>query len=293
VKIVPQQTRKISRTVQTNLISLENILINKLLPIYIKMSRFGLPAEIFQNNEKLAFTLHGILRKKVQESYIIGLAAVEEIINKKIPNFELFLSITDVNYIADITRTEMIPQFWVAVNKLLQRENTIRQKKITLIEKNEFNVKAAITKFAAFVIYTAYNSAVDSKLNNILPGRTQSRTAATGINSIPFGMKIKGTITKSKTASSFTDFDPFAPDESIDDVFGDSLVLDALQEMIDNMMEMFLTKEDQDVDPAYCEPLNRAVFGIDDSDKPDPPLHPNCRCILVPVEKKVSEFFAS
>jgi hypothetical protein len=168
----------------------------------------------------------------------------------------------------------MLPDFWIVINKLLQREETIRQQKITLTREKEFDIKAALTKFAANVVYVGYNSAVDSKLNNILPGRTQSRTASRATDFNP-------------------EFDPFAPDKSIDDAFGDLSVLDNLQTMIDNMQEMFLTKEDQDVDPAICEPLNRAVFGIDDGDKPDPPLHPNCRCILVPVEAKVSEFFSS
>jgi len=254
------------------------------------MSRFGLPAEIFQTNDKLNFTINGIIRKKVQQSYIIGLDAVEEIIKKKIPNFELFLSLTDSQKIADMAKA-MLPQFWIAVNKLLQRLNVIRQEPITLLRKNELDTKAAITKFAAFVIYTAYNSAIDSKLNNILPS-----TLRGGSRSASAVLKIKSK-SKTRSASRATDFnpefDPFAPDKSIDDAFGELSVLDELQTMLDNMMEMFLTKEDQDVDPVICEPLNRAVFGIDDAAKPDPPLHPNCRCILVPVQSKVSEFFAS
>jgi len=240
------------------------------------MSRFGLPAEIFQNNDKLKFTIYGIHRKKVNDAYMVGLAAVEEIIRKKIPNFELFPSVTDIETIADLTSI-LIPKFWITVTDLLSRENQIRQQNITNEDKKQKDSKAALTRFSAFLIYTAYNKAVNSKLNNILPGRTLSSVTSNA----------------TRAGSSFTDFDPFAPDQSIDDAFGSLSVLDDLQTMLDNMQEMFLTKEDQDVDPAICEPLNRAVFGIDDGDKPDPPLHPNCRCILVPVEAKVSEFFAS
>jgi len=230
------------------------------------MIRFGLPAESFQVNEKIQFSIYGIIRKKVQESYIVGLQAVEDLIKKRIPVFELFLSVTDIQTIKDITKS-MVDQFWIASSKILQRENEIRQQKITLEDKQKLNKDAAIVKLSSFIIYASYNKAVDQKPNNILPANTNTRSA-----------------------SIFTDFDPLT--NTVDEGFGDLSILDDLQTLLDEMMEMFLTKEDQDVDPAYCEPLNRAVFPIDDPDKPDPPLHPHCRCILVPVKKEVSAFFA-
>lgn len=235
------------------------------------MSRFGLPAETFQINDKLNFTLNGIIRKKVQQAYETGLNSVEEIIRKRIPTFELFMSGVDIDNIMNIAKS-MLPEFWITMTKLLQRKREVKQQDITLKKKNEFDIDAAITKLASFIIYTSYNFAIDSKLKNIMPGQRQASS----------------TLTRS---AAITD-DILTPDD-IDEAFGEISILDSLQEMLNNMQEMFLTKEDQDVDLKICEPLNRSVYGIDDANKPDPPLHPYCRCILVPVEKEVSSFFAS
>ena len=235
------------------------------------MIRFGLPAESFQTNAKLQYSIYGLIRKKVQQGYEIGLEAVESNIKKRIPTFELFMSGNDITQIQDLT-TPMINSFWLSVTKILQRESRIRQQKITLEDKKSLNSDAAILKFSSFVVYSGYNTAIDRKPNNILP--------------LPLH-----TGQGERAASTFTDFNPLT--DTVDEAFGELSILDNLQTVLDNMQEMFLTKEDQDVDPAMCEPLNRAVFGIDDADKPEPPLHPNCRCILVPVEAKVSEFFAS
>jgi hypothetical protein len=261
---------QLSRSIQSNLVTLEDQLAALLTPFIDKMIRFGLPAESFQLNEKIQFSIYGIIRKKVQEAYIIGLDAVEELIKKRIPTFELFMSVNDIQTIKDITATA-VQSFWVSTTKLLDRENQRRQKKITNEDKKSFDKEAAIKTYSAFVIYLSYNNAIDSKLTNILP------------------LPKKGGEGE-RSASIFTDFDPLT--NTVDEGFGELSILDNLQELLDEMMEMFLTKEDQDVDPAYCEPLNRAVFPIDDPDKPDPPLHPNCRCILVPVKKEVSAFFA-
>jgi hypothetical protein len=269
----PVQT---SRLIQSQLVTLENELADKLQPFINIMIRFGLPAESFQINNKLQFSIYGIIRKYTQDSYLVGLTAVENLIKKRIPAFELFMSGTDIQTIKDLSK-EMIDSFWITVTKLLQRENQIRQQKITLETKKGFDKLAAIVKISSFVIYSGYNAAIDSKLKNILPSPpTATRAGST-----------------TRTGSSFTDFDPLTDSSTIDEPFGELSILDNLQELLDEMMEMFLTKEDQDVDPAICEPLNRAVFKIDEPDKPDPPMHPHCRCILVPVQKEVSAFLAS
>jgi hypothetical protein len=46
---------------------------------------------------------------------------------------------------------------------------------------------------------------------------------------------------------------------------------------------IFLTQEDQKVDPKICEPLNRTEYDANDPDIPEPPLHVHCRCRLVPI----------
>ena len=46
---------------------------------------------------------------------------------------------------------------------------------------------------------------------------------------------------------------------------------------------MFLTQEDDRVDPEICAPLNRTEYDMSDPDIPTPPLHRHCRCILVPI----------
>lgn len=165
----PLQT---SRTIQTKLVILETELKDKLKPFFLKMSRFGLPAETFQINTKLQFSIYGIIRKKVQDGYLIGLESVGELIQKRIDNFELFISVNDTNLIAEKSK-EMINQFWVTITNLLNRERQVRQQNITLSTKEKFNPDAALIKFASFVIYSGYNTAIDSKLKNILPGQRQ------------------------------------------------------------------------------------------------------------------------
>ena len=46
---------------------------------------------------------------------------------------------------------------------------------------------------------------------------------------------------------------------------------------------LFLTKEDADVDPIICAPLNRTVYDMNDPDIPELPLHRHCRCKLIPL----------
>ena len=46
---------------------------------------------------------------------------------------------------------------------------------------------------------------------------------------------------------------------------------------------LFLTREDADVDPIICAPLNRTVYDMWDPDIPQLPLYRHCRCKLIPL----------
>ena len=46
---------------------------------------------------------------------------------------------------------------------------------------------------------------------------------------------------------------------------------------------LFLTREDADVDPIMCAPLNRTAYDMNDPDIPELPLHRHCRCRLIPL----------
>jgi hypothetical protein len=260
---VNNHPQAINRAVQGELAALERDLTQKLVLFYQNMIEFNVPIEFFKNSQALGFQVHSAIRKSVQDAYIIGIETVGNQVQRKVPSFELFLSVTDVETIRAISK-EMFDKFWLTAERLLTRETATEEKDNVKIAKKAFDINSAIESLAAFIIFTGYNKAVTSKLQNVIANR-QLGVGFSGAFSFSFSLRniFKKIATK------------------ISDVFGDLLGLERIEGL--QAQEMFLTKEDEKVDPKICEPFNRRTFDINDPDKPNPPLHRFCRCVLIPV----------
>jgi hypothetical protein len=169
----------------------------------------------------------------------------------------------------------MVNRYWTTTEKLLIRETATTEQDAIKLEKKAFDIESAYQRIASFTVYKGYNQAVRTKLETAIPAKGLETEVATGLTAA-FSLKkiFKGGLEKLK--------------EKLSDVFGDKLGLNRLQEL--ELQEMFLTKEDEKVDPRICEPLNRRLFSVDDPDKPDLPMHDWCRCILVPIAGEEAHF---
>lgn len=222
------------------------------------MHEIDVPIDFFRNNQDIKNELNAIMRKKIQEGYLIGHNVVEAAIRKRVPNYQVFISETDIERIKNLTRFN-IDQLWITFGKLLQRRNEFRLRNEVFEQKKPFDTEAAITGLAQVAVFSGYNDAIDSKLRNVqsLPNlSTRGKASALGDIFKKIGTSIK-------------------------DAFADLFSIGEVQEL--EAREMFLTREDDKVDPKICEPFNRRIFDVNDPDKPLPPLHVHCRCTLVPV----------
>ena len=223
------------------------------------MREFNVPIDFFKNSQAFRFQIYSIIRKKVQESYMIGIETVGDQIQKRVPSFELFLSVVDIEMIKSISQ-QMLDQFWIRTQKLLTRETATIEKENVKVEKKKFDIESAIERLSSLIVFTSYNKAVTSKLQNVISASSQLGLGITGAFSITDIFKTVG--------------------QKISDVFGSLLGLERIQDL--KAQEMFLTKEDEKVCPI-CEPFNRRTFEVDSPDKPNPQLHDWCRCVLVPI----------
>jgi hypothetical protein len=263
-QLTRKNPRAVSRAVQSELAQIEQNLQKNLLTIYTIMRQFDVPIEFFKNSKELNFQLYSIIRKSVQDSYLLGIETVGAQVKRRVKSFELFMSVTDIETIKS-SSNEMIEQFWKTADRLLTRERATVEKNNVVTPKNPFDVEAAIEGYASLVVFTGYNIAVTSKLAQVT-GPNVGLTAA---------ISVKGIFSKIAT--------------SIADAFGDLLSLGSTQQL--EPQQMFLTREDAAVDQEICAPLNRQVFDVSDPEKPMPPLHRFCRCTLIPVLESESETF--
>lgn len=223
------------------------------------MIEFNVPIEFFKNSQALGFQVHSAIRKAVQDSYLIGIETVGDEIQRKVPSFELFMSVVDVETIKSISQ-EMFDQFWKLGERLLTRETSTVEKDNVKEDKKPLNVEFAIESLSSLIVFSAYNKAISSKLRNV-------------VGSKELGVGLTGAFSLKKI------FQKVAT--KISDVFGSLLGFERLEGL--KAQEMFLTKEDDKVD-QICQPYNRRIYEVDDPDKPIPQeLHYGCRCILIPV----------
>lgn len=230
-------------------------LMKKLTKFYLRMAEIDVPVDYFKNSKELNDELYAIVRKKIQQGYLIGHGIVEKAIIRRVPNYQVFISGTDIDRIAALTKFTM-EQLWITFGKLLQRRNEFRLRNQVFEQKKPFDTEAAITGLAELAVFSGYNDAIGSKINNIKSLQPRGRASALGDVFKKIGSSIK-------------------------DAFSDLFAIGEVQEL--EMREMFLTKEDDKVDPKICEPYNRSIFNVNDPNKPTPPLHRFCRCTMVPV----------
>lgn len=165
-------------SIDTQLRELETKLKNKLIAFYNKyikpfIHKFPTTTLKAQYQEQLS----SMLRTAIEESYLTGTKIVGKAIKIQIPEFELFISTTDVTNIATLA-AQLSSQFWITVNRLILRENEFIVNQDNELEpKTPFAKDAAMFGIASLVIYDSYNSAIKSKSGIIEGSKVRFETA--------------------------------------------------------------------------------------------------------------------
>jgi hypothetical protein len=236
---------------------LEASLSKKLRKFYLeKIKPFATrypPETLRQLHEDAIFQ---IIRKAVQESYQFGTEVVSEQMRSQNPDFELFVSGQDINEIKTLTNS-LVESFWQTTSRLILRESEFKQSQGIVEKKPEFDIQGAMLGISSAIAFQSINQAVRSKLT------------ALSTSPPPLPTPPKTTIVHGN--------------EGIDVEIELPFEIKRLGEEGTKNRIMFLTKEDSKVDPEICAPLNRNVYDVDDPLTPEPPMHPHCRCRLVPV----------
>lgn len=219
------------------------------------------PPEVLRHAHEEA--VRNIIRKAVQDSYLFGTSIVGEQMTAQDPDFELFISGQDINNIQGLT-DRLNEDFWQTSNRLMGRESEFVQLPEGKVKKKpELDVNAAITGITTSIIYASMNLAVKSKMPIVTAARAS-------ILSPPPSLPPNVSLSPSGEPTFDIKLDiPFEISRLGEEGFENKI--------------MFLTKEDAKVDPEICAPLNRNVYAVDDPFIPELPMHPHCRCRLVPV----------
>jgi hypothetical protein len=152
------------RTIINELDSLARKLKNILLRFYNKYVKGSINP--FQVKQKYEARIKTELRKVIESSYLRGMNTVGSEIKRKIPDFEIFISVQDVQNIEETTN-KMYEQFWTTALKLHKRDSEFIVKDGQLEERIPFEAEAAFVSNSAFVAYAAYNLAVTEKLSEV------------------------------------------------------------------------------------------------------------------------------
>lgn len=268
-----------SRQITRKMTEIENAVKKRLTTFYnkeIKPFATITPAESLRRIHE--DRVKSIIRKAIQDAYLSGTQIVGDKINEKV-SFEMFISQTDIENISRLT-TKLNNDFWRTADRLVQRETEyIMNKDQELEKKKSFDADAAIGGVSSDIAHESFNEAIVHKMveamhyfeaghfilkrfvHHVLPSLRIPFPSATTPPPVP-----------SEFATEF-----FFPEDEF-----------PTQEFLLDMTQlggkiMFLTREDEKVDPDLCEPLNRTEYEVDDPTMPLPPLHRYCRCRLVPV----------
>src|ERR1044072_3858708 len=155
--------RKTNKQITQELNKIENSLNKKLNSFYNSNIKGSiLPTESLR--QKYEQKVKSMIRKTVQESYLYGTKVVTKQISDINTEFVDFISVTDIQNIAQLT-DKVNNQFWKTADRLHRRETEfilLPDKGLEL--KNQFDTTAAIIGFAAFSTFLPFNKAIISKV---------------------------------------------------------------------------------------------------------------------------------
>jgi hypothetical protein len=273
-----------SREITKKMTEIENYVKKRLMSFYnkeIKPYATISPAETLRRIHE--DQVKAIIRRAIQDAYVTGTQIVGDEINERV-QFDTFISSTDLGNIQRLT-TKLNDDFWRTVSRLVQRENEFVVVDNELEQKKSFDADAAITGVSSDIAHQSFNESIVSKLQEAIHyihggqfvaglfrgGAGIARIAPAIGRAIPFQIPF-----------GYTGFTEPPPLEEL------STEEFPIQQFTLDLMKlggriMFLTKEDEKVDPEICDPLNRTEYDVDDPDIPLPPLHRYCRCRLVPL----------
>jgi hypothetical protein len=152
-----------NRVITNKLDKLERSLKKKLLTFYnSKVKGSPIPIDILK--QKYGQQIRDLIRKTVQDSYLVGTDTVGNEVLTKDQDFTLFISNTDLSNINQLT-DRLSNDFWNTAQRLQDREAAVVAE--TGQPKSLFNAQAALTEIAAAVAFNAFNSAVKSKTTQV------------------------------------------------------------------------------------------------------------------------------
>jgi hypothetical protein len=151
-----------SKNISTKLDKLENRLKNKLIAFYNKNIKGKTTTPIEVLRQQYDEQIRNIIRKTAQDSYLEGTDLIGRQLQEINPEFELFISATDLNNIQQLTN-DLSDQFWGTASRLHTRESDINIENGEVIPLRPFDVAAALTGIAAAVAFGSFNSAIQSK----------------------------------------------------------------------------------------------------------------------------------
>ena len=161
-----------SDNITRRLTRIERALKVKLFRFY-KQNILGSQSTIEELRQKYEQQVKNLIRKTIQDSYLVGTDIVTEAISEKDPSFISFISQTDIQNIQDLTEKQN-EQFWKTSGRLHIRESEFVLKDNELEKKDMFDIEAAYIGVSAFMAYLAYNIAVESKMKSTLLTPVQS-----------------------------------------------------------------------------------------------------------------------
>ena len=158
--------RNTNKNITRLLTKIEKALKVKLFRFY-KQNILGSNSTIEELRQKYEQQVKNLIRKTIQDSYLVGTDIVTQAISEKDPSFISFISVTDIQNIQDLTEKQN-EQFWKTSGRLHLRETEFVLKDNELEKKDMFDIEAAYVGVTSFMAYLAYNLAVESKMKSTL-----------------------------------------------------------------------------------------------------------------------------
>jgi hypothetical protein len=151
-----------SRAISNRLNKLENALKRKLIAFYNKNIKGKTTTPIEVLRAQYDTQVRNLIRKTAEDSYLQGTGLIGEILQEKNPDFDIFISGTDLNNIQTLTNN-LANQFWISTARLHTRESDINIENGIIVPLPKYSETAAMTALAAAVAFNAFNQAIKSK----------------------------------------------------------------------------------------------------------------------------------